>query len=174
MLFTSRRAALAFATAISLAIPAGGAASTPNSLRAFCKANPNVDFPARASLGPKGKQRALPEKVAAIGATAWRCMEGKVYVCAGGAAGSACWKMNPSHKPSRAIRETCEGNPGQEFVAMAVIGNSSSTWRCEGRTAKIIKTVPLDARGFMKETWVPLFDARGKVNRNAELGADPR
>ena len=57
---------------------------------------------------------------------------------------------------------------------MAVISNSSSTWRCDVRIAKIIKTVPLDARGFMKETWVPLFNARGKVNTDAELGADPR
>jgi hypothetical protein len=82
--------------------------------------------------------------------------------------------MDPSRSPSREIRQTCEDNPGQSFVAIAVIGNSSSTWRCQGRTAKIIKTVPLDVRGFIRATWVPLFDARGKVNTDVELGADPR
>ena len=83
-------------------------------------------------------------------------------------------KMDSSRKPSREMRETCEDNPGQNFVAIAVIGNSSSTWRCQGRTAEIVKTVPLDKRGFMKETWAPLFDARGKINTEAEMGADPR
>jgi hypothetical protein len=112
--------------------------------------------------------------VAAVDATNWRCMDGKVYVCNGGASGSACERMNPSRKPSRPVRETCENNPGQDFVAIAVIANSSSTWRCQGRTATIIKTVPLDKRRFMKETWAPLFDGRGKINREMELGADPR
>ena len=112
--------------------------------------------------------------MAAVGATNWRCSDGKVYVCAGGAAGSACKKMNPSREPSQDIRQTCEDNPGQDFVATAIIGNSSSTWRCQGPTAKIIATVPLDGRGFMVQTWAPLFDARGKINTGVELGADPR
>jgi hypothetical protein len=34
--------------------------------------------------------------------------------------------------------------------------------------------VPLDGRGFMVQTWAPLFDARGKINTGVELGADPR
>jgi hypothetical protein len=168
------RLALAFAAVTSLTIPAGSAASAPNSLAAFCKANPNLDFPNRTFFGPKRKHGALPEEVAAVGATDWRCMDGKVYVCAGGAAGSACKKMDPNPEPSSEIRETCEDNPGQSFVAIAVIGNSSSTWRCQGRTPRIIKTVPLDKQGFMKETWAPLFNERGKINTDAELGADPR
>lgn len=174
MFLSLLRLALAFATVTSLTIPAGNAAPAPNSLAAFCKANPNLDFPNRAFFGPKRKRGALPEEVAAVGATAWRCMDGEVYVCVGGAAGSACWKMDPSREPSREIRETCEDNPGQNFVAIAVIGNSSSTWRCQGRTAEIIKTVPLDKRGFMKETWAPLFNDRGTLNTDADLGADPR
>jgi len=77
-------------------------------------------------------------------------------------------------EPSDDIRQTCEDNPGQDFVATAVIGNSSSTWQCQGPTAKIIATVPLDSRGFMKQTWAPLFDVRGKINTGVERGADPR
>jgi hypothetical protein len=165
---------LAFAAAASIASPGARAATAPKSISEFCRANPNLDFPDRAFYGPQYKHGALPRDVAAVGATNWRCSDGKVYVCAGGAAGSACTKMNPGREPSQAIRETCEDNPGQDFVATAVIGNSSSTWRCQGPTAKIIATVPLDGRGFMVQTWAPLFDAHGKINTGVELGADPR
>jgi hypothetical protein len=165
---------LMFAAAASIAFPGARAAAAPKSITEFCQANPNLDFPNRAFYGPHAKDGILPRDVAAVGATNWRCSDGKVYVCAGGAAGSACKKMNPSREPSQDIRQTCEDNPGQDFVATAIIGNSSSTWRCQGPTAKIIATVPLDGRGFMVQTWAPLFDARGKINTGVELGADPR
>lgn len=122
--FSLLRLALVFATVTSLSILAGSAAPALNSLAAFCKANPNLDFPNHAFFEPKRKRGALPEEVAAVGAAAWRCVDGKVYVCVGGAAGSACWKMDSSLKPSREIRETCEDNPGQNFVAIAVIGSA--------------------------------------------------
>jgi hypothetical protein len=165
---------LMFAAAVSIAFPGARAATAPKSINEFCQANPNLDFPDRAFYGPHYKDGILPRDVAAVGATNWRCSDGKVYVCAGGASGSACKKMNPSREPSQDIRQTCEDNPGQDFVATATIGNSSSTWRCHGPTAKIIATVPLDGRGFMVQTWTPLFDARGKLNTGVELGADPR
>jgi hypothetical protein len=165
--------ALMFAAVTSIALPASSAAAaTPKSIAAFCRANPDVDFPDRPLYGLK-REGGVPKEVAAVEATNWRCMDSKVYVCAGGASGSACEKMDPSRRPSREIRQTCEDNPGQSFVAIVVIGNSSSTWRCQGRTAKITKTVPLDVRGFMKGTWVSLFNARG-ISTDVELGVDPR
>lgn len=160
-----------FAAVTSIALPASSAVAAPKSIAEFCREHPDLDFPDRTFYEPKG---GVPKEVAAVGATNWRCMDSAVYVCMGGASGSACEKMDPSRTASREIRQTCEDNPGQSFVAIAVIGNSSSTWRCEGRAAKIIKTVPLDARGFMKGTWAPLFDARGMINTNVEFGADPR
>jgi hypothetical protein len=166
--------ALVLASAAGIGLPAARAATAPKTIAAFCQANPNLDFPDRAFYGPDRKSWLLPREVAVVGATNWRCRDGKVYVYAGGAAGSACAKMNPSREPSEYIRQTCEANPGQDFVATAVIGNSASTWRCQGTSAKIIATVPLDSRGFMQQTWLPLFDARGKINADIELGADPR
>ena len=166
--------ALMFASAASIGLPVARAATAPKSVAAFCQSNPNLDFPDRAFYGPHHKHGILPRYVTAVGATNWRCMDGKVYVCAGGAAGSACEKMDPSRKPSDDIRQTCEDNPGQDFVATAVIGNSSSTWQCQGPIAKIIATVPLDSRGFMKQTWALLFDVRGKINTGVERRADPR
>jgi hypothetical protein len=165
---------LTLATAATIGLPATRAETVPKSVAAFCHANPNLDFPARAFYGPRHGVGILPPEVASVGATNWRCRDGKVYVCAGGAAGSACAKMDPSRQPSEYVRQTCEDNPGQDFVATAVIGNSSSTWRCQGPTAKIIMTVPLDSRGFMKQMWAPLFNARGNINAGVELGADPR
>jgi hypothetical protein len=166
--------ALMFAAAASIGLPVARAATAPKTVAAFCRANPNLDFPDRAFYGSPHRDGIVPREVAAVGATNWRCRDGKVYVCAGGAAGSACAKMDPNREPSEDIRQTCEANPGQHFFATAVIGNSSSTWRCQGSIAKIIATVPLDSRGFMQQTWAPLFDARGKINTDVELGADPR
>ena len=165
---------LVFAAAASIAFSGARAATAPKSINEFCQANPDLDFPDSAFYGPHYKHGTLPWEVAAVGATNWRCSDGKVYVCAGGAAGSACRKMDPSREPSRAIRQTCADDPGQDFVATAVIGNSSSTWRCRGPTAEIIATVPLDGRGFMAQTWAPLYDARGGIDTGVELGADPR
>jgi hypothetical protein len=153
-----------------LGLPEAGAAASTNPLAIFCRAHANADFPTRVVK----QSIRIKQTLAAVHATNWRCMDGKVYVCLRDASGSACLKMNPSRTPSDAIRETCVGNPGQPFVAIAVIGNSSSTWRCEDQKPVIIKTVSLDQRGFMKETWVPLFDHQGKLNVSAELQPDPR
>jgi hypothetical protein len=166
--------ALTLATAASIGLSATRAETAPKSVSAFCHANPNLDFPAHAFYGPRHEVGILLPEVASVGATNWRCRDGKVYVCAGGASGSACQKMNPSRQPSKDVREACKDNPGQSFVATVVIANSSSTWRCRGLAAEIIETVPLDSRGFMEQTWVPLFDANGKIDTGVELGADPR
>ena len=166
--------ALMLAAATSIALPAASAVTAPKSVAAFCSANPNLDFPDRVYYGPGHSHGALPREVASVGATNWRCRDGNVYVCAGGASGSACQKMDPSRQPSRDISETCADDPEQDFVATAVIGNSSSTWRCRGATPEIIKTVPLDRSGFMQQTWAPLFDAHGNINAAVALGADPR
>jgi hypothetical protein len=157
-----------------IAVPAANAVAAPKPVAAFCRAHPDLDFPGRAFYGPKHARGVLPAAVAAVGATNWRCMHGQVYVCAGGASGSACERMNRSRTPSREVRETCENNPGQDFVAIAVIANSASTWRCRGPVPEIIATVPLDERGFIVGAWSPLFDAHGKINRHIEFGVDPR
>ncbi len=167
------RLALMFVALTSVALPITRIAAASESLVAFCRAHPDLDFPDRTFREPT-HDLGVPKVAAAVKATNWRCMNSNVYVCAGGASGSACAKMDPNRSPSRAIRQACEDNPGQSFVATAVIANSSSSWRCQGRTAAIIMTVPLDARGFMMETWAPLFDASGKVKTGVELSADPR
>jgi hypothetical protein len=165
--------AFMFVAVTSIALPASNAGAAPKTIAEFCRVHPDFDFPDLLSYEWK-HEGGVPKEVAAVGATNWRCMASKVYVCMGGASGSACWKMNPSLRPSTEIRESCEDNPGQDFVAIAVIGNSSSTWRCKGPDPTIIKTVPLDPRGFMKGTWSPLFDAHGTIISNIEFGADPR
>lgn len=162
---------LMFMATASISLPAMAA---PRTTAAFCETNSNFDFPENVFYGPKYQRGIVPAEVAAVGATNWRCMSGKVYVCSRDASGASCWKMDPSRTPSKEVLETCEENPGQDFVAMAVIGNSASTWRCNGSNPEIIKTVPLDERGFMTETWAPLYDAGGTINRHIEPGADPR
>lgn len=164
---------LALIASASIALWASGTVASPLSVVAFCKVHPDLDFPNRVFYGPS-RQGGVPREVATVGATRWRCMDGRVFVCNRGASGSACLKMEASRAPSREIREACEDNPDQSFVATAVIANSSSTWRCEGQVPMIIRTVPLDARGFMKGTWFPLLDAGGALDTKIEFGADPR
>jgi hypothetical protein len=144
--------------ALGLAAPRARAAPVRH-VAAFCRAHPTLDHP--------GRGEPLPQAVADVEATDWRCMDGRAWVCAGGAAGNACDRMDPSRRPSMDVREFCEDNPDADFVAMAYIANSASTWRCEGTTPRIIRTAPLDRRGFMKETW-------GLLSPGVELGADPR
>ncbi len=165
--------ALTAATMTGIAFTQLSAMAAPGSIVAFCNEHPNLDFPDK-TYNRSDHGNPAPAEVAAVGATRWRCMDGRVYVCNGGASGSACWKMDPSRTPSAPVKETCEDNPGQSFVAIAVIGNSSSTWRCNGPTPQIIATIPLDANAFMKGTWVLLFDAHGKPNTDLKFGADPR
>lgn len=164
---------LAAAAMTGIAFTQLSAMATPGSIAAFCNEHPNLDFPDK-TYNRSERGNLAPAEVAAVGATRWRCMDGKVYVCNGGASGSACWKMDPSRTPTDLVKETCEDNPGQSFVAIAVIANSSSTWRCDGPTPQIVATIPLDANAFMKGTWVLLFDAQGKLNTNVKFGADPR
>lgn len=157
---------IALVAACMSTIAVNAATASPKDPAAFCQSHRDLDYPDAAFYGPKHQGRELPKEVAAADADHWRCMDGIVYVCNGGASGSACQKMYPSRKPHQAITEFCADNPGADFVAMAIIANSSSTWRCEGTQPEIIRTVELDKRGFMKSTW-------GAVS-GFEASADPR
>jgi hypothetical protein len=140
---------------------------------AYCRAHPTVDHPRIRDSGGM-EDNSYAQVIGAAGADNWRCMDGRVLVCNGGASGSGCYKLNPSLKPNKDIRDTCADRPNLDFVAMATTVYSSSTWRCRGKTPVIIKTYPLDKRGFLKATWRPLIGADGKPRVGDDLPADPR
>ena len=158
---------IAAALALGLCIATSGQAAPAQTTKAFCEAHPTLDAPK-----PGGR----PKDIAAIEGMSvhWRCMEGRAFVCDGGAADSGCRTMVPARTPSADIRDFCDDNPGTAFVPMAMLGNSATTWRCAGKTPTIIATQPLDARGFMKAMWIPLTLENGEANRHIDLPADPR
>ena len=148
--------AMAAVTA-GLTLAASEAHAAPaRSVAAFCAAHPNADDPARAFYGPAFSSGLVPPEVAQSGANAWRCMDGKVRVCAIGADGYACQKLDPSAEPSKPVRDYCAANPGSSFVPMVVIGRSASTWRCDGAAPHALETQKLDKRGFIASHWRPL------------------
>jgi hypothetical protein len=140
---------------------------------AYCRTHPTVDHPSIHDADGM-EDNSFAHDIAGAGADNWRCMDGKVLVCAGGASGSACYKLDPSLKPNKDIIDTCKDRPELDFVAMATTVYSSSTWRCKGGKPQIIKTDKLDKRGFLKATWRPLVDAHGHIRKDIDLPADPR
>lgn len=87
----------------------------------------------------------------------WRCMDGALFVCELGASGRACTKKNPSKIPSVAITTFCRQRPNSNFAPMTVIGNSSSTWKCNGTIPIIDNTEPLDKRGYSIGSWTKVL-----------------
>jgi hypothetical protein len=151
------RYSLAIIAIVGLVRTASSADAGPSrDIGAFCAANPNKDFPAKAFYGPKFQFGMTPKEVARRGANDWRCMDGKVWICNVGADGRACEKLDPDPKPSEPVRQFCAANPGADFVPMVVIGNSATTWRCRGVTAEPLETQRLDKRNFIKKAWRPL------------------
>jgi hypothetical protein len=142
----------------------------------FCRQHRDLDQPGRTYFGSAYRRGMLPEQVEATGATDWRCMGGKVFLCLNSADGGACTKKDPSRTPRAIIREVCREEPGTEYVPTYAASYSSSTWRCEGTAPKILKTFPLDRRGFLQATWVEYVVRDGAVVSPTEddFGADPR
>ncbi|MBK6973233.1 MAG: M23 family metallopeptidase [Sterolibacteriaceae bacterium] len=122
---------------------------------AYCKAVVTIDMPDKRYTGTEPP----PAVANALGHTAvtWRCADGQVLGCYGGASGRACEKMQTSRTPSHYIVQFCVQNPNSDFVPMAWIGNSSSTWKCNGSVPAILKTYPVDKRSFQVGSWKPVI-----------------
>ena len=119
----------------------------------YCVVHRNVDNPGRDFYGAAYKTDIVPPAVIKAGANTWRCMDGRVQVCAVGADGRACGKLDPGLSPAKPVRAYCGVNPGSDFVPMVVIGNSATTWRCTGAVPYPLETQKLDKRGFVVGRW---------------------
>jgi hypothetical protein len=149
---------LAMAAVLLASAPAVQAAPAAG-VAAYCAAHPNADDPGRAFYGAASKPELVPPEVANAGANTWRCMDGWVQVCAIGADGRACGKLDPGLSPTKPVRDYCAANPGSDFVPIVVIGNSATTWRCNGAVPHPLETQRLDKRGFIASRWRPLSNA---------------
>ena len=88
--------------------------------------------------------------------TVFRCMGGKVLICATGA-NLACGKANTDRHLVSA-GQYCREHPDAPSIPMFVTGHDTIyAWRCRGTAALASEPVDaLDARGFMARLWKPL------------------
>ncbi|MBV8798541.1 MAG: hypothetical protein JO208_01850 [Alphaproteobacteria bacterium] len=140
---------LAFAISTALTVGAANASDVGN-LKAFCAIHKN-----RSGEG-LGELDSIPAEVGAAGATNWRCMNGKVLVCNGGASGRACMKSEKVDARRRAaFSDFCRQNPNAD-IPDALTTGLSSEWKCVGTRPTQVGREPIDRLGFLKGSWRPL------------------
>lgn len=129
-------------------IPPGPSMSATTNVRAYCTAHKNNPGPGEQS------QDEIPADVRAVGASYWRCMDGKVMICNGGATGFACLRTERVDARRRqAFREFCAQNPGSDYIPNALTAGLSSSWRCKGKTPVALNAQPVDRFGYIKASW---------------------
>ena len=132
--------------------------STFNDLFEYCLAVGTIDAPDSRYTGPPVPD-AVKEGLQALGhwtsepATVWRCMNGKVLACNGGA-NLPCWEANTSTEPSPDMVQWCQENADSPIPA-AVTGHATIyIWECQAGVPRIVKQVfNVDSRGFVADFW---------------------
>ncbi|MBV9552421.1 MAG: hypothetical protein JO032_06465 [Alphaproteobacteria bacterium] len=88
--------------------------------------------------------------------TVFRCVSGRVVMCSLGA-NLPCGKANfARHLPG--AEAWCRDHADADIVPKFATGSASVySWRCAGRTAKVVEQVDeVDERGFIARYWKPL------------------
>lgn len=85
--------------------------------------------------------------------TAWRCMNGSVYVCEMGASGRGCMKAGHSTAPTGGVIKWCRENPNSDFVPGAYLSGAAISWKCRGTQPVVVETEGVDERGYVKRFW---------------------
>jgi hypothetical protein len=101
-------------------------------------------------------------------------MNGQVFICSDSADGDWCSRKNASRKASLKLRQACREEPDKASFNFAEVHYSAFDWRCENGKPVIIKSYPLDPRGFFKTSWVPLLVRQGVIIGPTEFLAGPR
>ncbi len=123
---------------------AGVAEAAPKDLKAYCAKHRDYD---------RGNEVDVHPQVAAAHATNWRCMDGRVWVCYGGASGRACVPTAIIDADRRkAFNEFCASYPNETLPGSLTVGLASE-WQCFGRTPGAVSTVEVDRFGYVKANW---------------------
>ena len=131
---------------------------------AYCAAFRTIDKPDERYLGPptpevvvRGLQKQLshPALKPLRDNSQWRCMDGKVYACTGGANLPCQSKVDESREPTDAMKEYCNRNNESDFIPVVVTGRDTVyEWRCVKGYPKVERQgVRPDARGFRSDIW---------------------
>jgi hypothetical protein len=148
---------LLLAPAIVLLATSPGFAQTFTNPARYCKAVGTIDKPDSRYIGPK-----LPDWMAADlnlkpdqgSLMEWRCANGVVLACVYGANIPCGSKANISQKPTTAMSDYCQQNPGSTFIPMVVTGHeTANTWACRDKVPIVTKSAEVDTQGFQKSYW---------------------
>jgi len=159
---------LAVAVVLSSSLPSSlHAAPTSHSpaklqnIVSFCETRGTVDFPPEKGFGDPENQY-VPPLVSQIDANKWRCLDGKVLVCTDSADGDQCARKADDRLP-KIVAEACRDGAEGEEVPFYVGHPYRYDWICRHGKAVIVRTYPLDRRGFFLKAWAPLVVEHGVV-----------
>jgi hypothetical protein len=135
---------------------------------AYCAAVGTVDSPGIPYVGPRTPDQVIAGFKSAAGlenstepmdilrqTTVWRCMGGKVYACNFGANLPCDSKADTHTKPTAAMTNYCQSNPGAAFMPMSVTGHATIySWHCVGHQAATQTQIDqADAAGYLQRIW---------------------
>jgi hypothetical protein len=156
---------LALASILSALLPSTSHAAPPPpkvpSIVSFCTTHGTVDYPPAKGFG-SADDGGVPPEVAAIGADKWRCLDGQVLVCLDSTDGDQCARKADDRLP-RIVAQVCRDARSGEDVPFYASHPYRYDWVCRGGKAVIVKTYPLDRRGFFEKAWARLVVRNGVV-----------
>ena len=154
---------------------------------AYCKAIVNNDGSLEGGMNDSDGRYVGPEPPSEVakalgdgaGPYTWRCMNGRVLACFVGASGRGCRKAGvfPAGTTSvtqmSAIRKFCARNPNSEYVPNNV-NYSASDWKCAGDTPVVVKSYPVDERGFIQGNWVTVLPLNSDTRKSISINSGSR
>jgi hypothetical protein len=118
---------------------------------AFCAAHRNNPGPGDQS------RRDIPRAVKDAGGSYWRCSNGNVMICNGGATGFGCARgQRVDADRKRAFIGFCIQNSGSDYIPEALTVGLHAEWRCNGTTPMEVHKNKLDTKGYAVGNWRPL------------------
>ena len=136
--------------------------SALQSVLTFCKANRTVDYPPDKGFGLP-EDNGVPPEFVDMNVGKWRCMDGQVFICSDTADGDQCSRKSDNRHP-RVVAEACQVNRDSSSVPSFAGHPYQYDWACRGGKPVLIKTYPLDRRGFFLEAWAPLIVKNGVIS----------
>lgn len=157
---------LAIASILSSLLPSSLLASPapkakPRTIVSFCKMHGTVDDPPAKGFGSP-HDHGVPPELLAVGADKWRCLDGQVLVCLDSHDGDQCARKLDDRHP-RIVAEACREAGDSDYVPFYASHPYRYDWKCRGGKPVVVKTYPLDRRGFFQRAWARLVVRNGVV-----------
>jgi hypothetical protein len=132
------------------------------SVLSFCRAHRTIDYPPDKGFGSP-EDDGVPPELVDMNVRKWRCMDGQVFICSDTADGDQCSRKSDNHQP-RVVAEACKMLRNSPWVPFWAGHPYRYDWAGSGGKPVLIKTYPLDRRGFFLDAWARLVVKNGVVS----------